>query len=556
MTPERVASSPPPAWNRPALESRQQSGSIDGSAEVSAGVQRFQRAQARAADRTVEVLIAAGLSPEAALQVASRGMTAARATDLLSLELMQPSLDRFGPASAVLRILMEARALGAMSGPQVRARIAALSHCVVVRPDGYLAPALGGPAIQKTELPPGQLFHLSQGILRSLDDHLNPGSIISELSLEKGEGGAFLDGVEEAVMGIVFGVADSYFALRDHPAEALDALCHAVGSIPARIGRAIRRSPELVAALEAATPEDRTRFVSKLVASLALSLLGPRSVPEATIPPPLGALKIVDGPLVLSAANVDAVAGVVALAQVGVSVTISAASGAVFAEALDLRNTSRHDPTTIAEPEHRESMRRRIKDGLTDPTDQGASFDDILASIELAPAVGPGALEEYRALVLVRIRVEVERLMSLPADSRRRSAVEALRKFADEAGVDIHQALRSPAPPPPRATLSREAQRVLKEIDNGNLGPKVSSRRIAEEVLTQFPDYVDTKNWEMWQIKGLLAEKKRRTFHWDDEFDTNGRLKNHDDVHQEPHLQLHDGGDRTIRVWFRKGSRR
>jgi hypothetical protein len=520
-----------------------------------AGVRRFRDALRSPEDRARSVLTAGGLAPEDAVELVGRGLTRARATDLLDVDLLHPDPHRYGPAMAVLSLLAEARESGALSGRVVQARLARLDQLVVVRPDGYLVSMLGGAPLEKrADLDVGQVYQLDGGVLRRLGpDGVEP-TPVAELGLEAHAAGAFLDGVESVLSSVVLGLVERAQGLLHRPEETFDAMAHELGRTPETVARFIRTSPELLAAYERASPDDRTRFMGATLAQAYLAIGAMLLAPKASSlegPSSLGAIQVEPGALAVLGARIDAAADAVALAQLGVRVTI--ASSGLLAESLDLHPSRdpRIGPTTIADPKTRYQLRNRIERQLGDPRDPKVGFEELLDHLELAPQLGQDAVRELKAMILERIEREIRGLDRLGSGARR-AKVRELSSFARRADVEIRDALRNPDPPPPRAALSAKAQRVLRAIDRGEADVHVSSRAVAEEVLTQYRDFVDTRGWTMGEIKSLVGGKQS-TYHWDDVFGDDGLLIHHElsNPHATtPHLQLHRAEKSIVRIFF------
>src|SRR5215472_16782481 len=64
-----------------------------------------------------------------------------------------------------------------------------------------------------------------------------------------------------------------------------------------------------------------------------------------------------------------------------------------------------------------------------------------------------------------------------------------------KAGIDVRAALRRSRTPPSLESLSPGARGAIKQIEHGQTDITVRSRKEAEEVLTRFPDLVDTGDW-------------------------------------------------------------
>ncbi len=103
--------------------------------------------------------------------------------------------------------------------------------------------------------------------------------------------------------------------------------------------------------------------------------------------------------------------------------------------------------------------------------------------------------------------------------------------------------------------MSPGARRAITQIEQGKTDITVRSRKEAEEVLSRFPDLVETGGWGFDMIKSLLDNKKANTFHWDVEFGEDGYLLHHQPLNPHsttPHLQLELKTRGTFRIFFTK----
>jgi hypothetical protein len=116
----------------------------------------------------------AGLSVEDASALIMRGVTGAEATEILSLELMQPDMPRYGAAVLTMRILSEARAAGALSAGGVAEIFDAHRSMLVLRPDSVLADVVSGEPVERVEklgeLELGATYQVRDGVLFVHDD--------------------------------------------------------------------------------------------------------------------------------------------------------------------------------------------------------------------------------------------------------------------------------------------------------------------------------------------------------------------------------------------------
>ncbi len=154
-------------------------------------------------------------------------------------------------------------------------------------------------------------------------------------------------------------------------------------------------------------------------------------------------------------------------------------------------------------------------------------------------------------MVLDRLEREIAGLHDLP-EGLRKVKVHAIADFAKRSAIDLRDAVRRLEPAPARTSLSAEAQRAIRKLDQGEAEIHVSSRTVAEEILSQFPDYIETEDLRFNEIKRLFRSKED-TFHWDDVLGEDGRLLNHNATNPHagvPHLQLHPKKTKIIRILF------
>lgn len=102
---------------------------------------------------------------------------------------------------------------------------------------------------------------------------------------------------------------------------------------------------------------------------------------------------------------------------------------------------------------------------------------------------------------------------------------------------------------------SRLAQ-AAKELASGKTAIKVATRADAEELflgLFQQKGFKNTTGWNPLDAKSWF--RKGGHYHWDDTFDGAGRLVGHGPANPHgdiPHLQIHDEGNKIIRIFFEK----
>jgi hypothetical protein len=598
---ERRTNRPPPANAAAAIDGDRWSDAVASSerpAFFSSHLALISEPERAAKAEMISVLVQAGLPTEDACTLVDRGATAEQATEILNLALASPETTHFGRALLATTILAEARAAGGITPLRVRQIYDACRSMVVVRPDGVLArvttdapverlgtPRIAGGTIVAGDLPVGATYDLSSGILRVVGPDLKPGAIAGELGLQKGAVGAALDGVTEALTGLATQIADLIMGLRHEPDETVKGLVDGLAFMPAALARAVLHAPELAAAFRALPRTDQIRVATRLLTSLYLLASGARGATETgsglgSIGPSLGALRLADtGGLVL--VGDDALAVLAAGGRLGIQLAVVAGGASeVAGTALDARAAWRAS--------------ERVRRGVGDIAN--ARLEDLEPALALAETMGPNELAIVQRQVTERlaaeaakaplarlqavaetarkiggdieaattkalgqrVRSEVEAVRMLPPDSRQLRAVRELRAACDSAGIDIRSVLERPGPPPPRASLSPGARRAMAKIDRGETDIQVGSRAEAEEILSQYPDYVDTGDWGFPMIKTLLRDGKNATFHWDDVFGEDGFLLHpgQDNPHGDlPHLQLHLGDGATVRVFFARESR-
>jgi|GEM_PF-5914094 len=210
-------------------------------------------------------------------QLPAATITVADATRILNLLLRaQPSLVGVGPRMVAARLMQDVAIGGTDTGMStVAQRIAAFGHIIILRPDGYIAHALSGEAIQRagrTELVNGALraggltsgtfYYSNSGVFYQADDNLRQiGPPIGELALEHDAVNSALDGAAEAVVGMAAGL----YQLIRHPIQSIAAL----RQLPGAIAQLIENAPEYWELFRAMPMNDQIREVSKLVTTLA-----------------------------------------------------------------------------------------------------------------------------------------------------------------------------------------------------------------------------------------------------------------------------------------------
>lgn len=209
-------------------------------------------------------------------QLPAATMTIADATRILNLLLRaQPSVVGVGPRMVAARIVQEVVIGGADTSMTVVAqRIATFGHIIILRPDGYIAHAVSGEAIQragKTEfvngalraggLTSGTFYYSNSGIFYQADDNLRQiGPPLGELGLEHDAVNSALDGAADALVGMAAGL----YQLIRHPIQSIAAL----RQLPGAIAQLIENAPEYWELFRAMPMNDQIREVSKLVTTL------------------------------------------------------------------------------------------------------------------------------------------------------------------------------------------------------------------------------------------------------------------------------------------------
>lgn len=546
--------------------------------------------------RAIATFVRAGLSTEEAIRLVTHGASAEEATELLSLALLSPALEDYGAAQVTLGIIQTARAAGGVTAAQVRRTIAEHARRVVVRPDGYLAPALGGRAIEKQgegvrvkdgrlvagTLEVGRTYRIGNGTL--YDD----GRPVAHLGLQHDVVNQVLDGVELAIGDALREVAEVVHGLIVDPAGLAERAVVGFAELPNTIASLVRSTPALLDAYANMSSTDRVRFVSRAVTTLTLAYVTGGAA--------VGGAKVAGQGL--RGARFAKFAGAFGGEVVGVDAyAVAAGLGHLGVGGL-LAGTSLMSVADEAAPTARErwTVEHRVQRGVGDVRDRSLyeGADDLRQALEIAEGMGPAEhakvraevaarvaedlasveYEEFAGLLRLRERLgddvvaveaalkerlvtEVRTLRDLPNDSRKRTKLDRLRASLDEAGVDLHAYVATRATKPP---LTPEAARAYRALMRGDEVVYVKTRAEAEAILGHFDGLVDTGGWGWPQIKRLLARKKEDTYHWDVEFGADGYLVGHDvgcghaDV---AHLQIslrRDGPLTTLRIEF--GERR
>jgi hypothetical protein len=217
----------------------------------------------------------AGL-PASQQQLPAAMMTVADATRILNLLLRaQPSVVGVGPRMVAARIVQEVVIGGADTSMTVVAqRLASFGPIIILRPDGYIAHAVSGEAIQRagrTEfvngalraggLTAGTFYYSNGGVFYQASDSLQQvGPPIGELALEHDAVNSALDGAADALVGMAAGL----YQLIRHPIQSIQAL----RQLPGAIAQLIENAPEYWELFRAMPMNDQIREVSKIITTL------------------------------------------------------------------------------------------------------------------------------------------------------------------------------------------------------------------------------------------------------------------------------------------------
>ena len=156
----------------------------------------------------------------------------------------------------------------------VAQRLAAFRPIIILRPDGYIAHAVSGDAIQRagrTQFVNGSLqagglttgtFYYSNGgvFYRANDSVQQEGPPIGELGLEHDAVNSALDGAADALVGMAAGL----YQLIRHPINSIAAL----RQLPGAIAQLIENAPEYWELFRAMPMNDQIREVSKIITTL------------------------------------------------------------------------------------------------------------------------------------------------------------------------------------------------------------------------------------------------------------------------------------------------
>lgn len=192
----------------------------------------------------------AGVAPDLQ-QLPTLILTIADASRLLNLALSaHPTVVGVGPRMVAARLMQDVVIGGSDVGmSEIAARLSAFRSIIILRPDGYIARALSGDAIQRAgriqfvdgalragNLSTGTFYYSDGGVFYRTDDALQKaGPPIGELALEHDAVSSAMDGVADAVVGMAAGI----YQLIRHPIRSIEALTQ----LPSAVAQLIRNAP-------------------------------------------------------------------------------------------------------------------------------------------------------------------------------------------------------------------------------------------------------------------------------------------------------------------------
>lgn len=362
-------------------------------------------------------------------------------------------------------------------------------------------------------------------------------------------------------------------------------------SPPRAVATLIWRSPELLEYYRQLPERDRVAFVSTLVTGLVLAVAGAGRGfgAAADLRSGLGGLDVVavvDGGWV--AIGGDLALGVSGGARLGLSLVFATSAAGnlselwprpfdgrvngldakgqwraeervrrAFGDLGDRSRVSLDDLDAALDLAERcgsnevELVRRKLSERLRIDAVE-VPIGDVAHVAKLAKRLGPELEGEVLDAIAIRVRSELDALKVMPEGARKERAIAQLRAVLDDGGLDVRTLLTAGRRAPPRETLSLEARRAIKDIEEGKATIHVRSKAEAAEVLSQFPEMVDTGDWGWGMVKQFLpGQNKKPAFHWDDTFGPDGDLLHHTGTPhaREPHLQL-ELRESTVRVFF------
>jgi hypothetical protein len=315
------------------------------------------------------VLERSGLTAEDIVALMTEGATPDAAIAIAERLMKEPlTLRAFAPRAMLARILVGIAAEGRAVGPaEIRECIARHASLVMLRPDGVLASAISGEAIQSVGrvslegdkllaggLEVGRFYTNEGGCLREEGgDRSKP--IVYELALEHDAANAVLDGVEDAFLGTARFVA----LLVTEPCRCVEDLAR----LPSAIGALLQNSNELLDLFLAMPGQDQARLAGEILAALlplpgsppAVQILknASRAGGEARLI--AGGVREAVGALQQELALAPALAGAVVVT--GAPAIIAPGASALLSEMADL--------TEVARAGMKHAGRRLSAEGLT-----------------------------------------------------------------------------------------------------------------------------------------------------------------------------------------------
>lgn len=189
------------------------------------------------------------------------------------------TLHNFGPRRSLVFVLRQLRAQDEdVPYAELLQRLRPFRSLVVMRPDGYLAGALTGRALQRmgmgrVELRDGKLmvgqfeigafYRDKGGVFYTVDDSLrHPGTMVGELGLERDWLNAALDGSEDALGELAQALAEFV----THPIRSLEGL----QQLPAAVAALIASSPEYFARYGVRPLQEQIREAARLSTHLMM----------------------------------------------------------------------------------------------------------------------------------------------------------------------------------------------------------------------------------------------------------------------------------------------
>jgi hypothetical protein len=224
---------------------------------------------------------AAGIVPEKSRAVLEAGLSAARSRALL-LELGggASGYRQYGPTLVATALLRQCAAAGGMTPTELYKALQGYMGLVVARPDGVLARALTGEALQRAgavELRDGTLvagayeigrFYANHGgVFYATDENLNQmGPPVGELALDTPGAARILDGIEATLVATLRGL----YQLGSDPIGSLDGL----QKLPAAVALLIANSSDYWERFRAMPVGDQTEEVARIASGLLMVVGG------------------------------------------------------------------------------------------------------------------------------------------------------------------------------------------------------------------------------------------------------------------------------------------